>query len=196
MCLIASENLVDEAKVRQVLQASSLFKVLRMLLMDAGTDDVTACPAKFMAVIDLVEAIMLREKPRATAARHGFLLPQAPRSCSKKLLFRVDAVLKVKDGDAAPDEQAREALGAIVERAKRVVASLEAWQKNVLPRSLAAMRHQVRRISHTKTYTCSSCLHTRFAYRDIVNDKSHVFKYKGDLGGNRESSPARQKVTN
>ena len=202
LCCLASflnvpdriRNLVDEAKVRQVLQASSLFKVLRMLLMDAGTDDVTACPAKFMAVIDLVEAIMLREN--LAPLLHG--TGSAATSTSellKKLLFRVDAVLKVKDGDAAPDEQAREALGAIVERAKRVVASLEAWQKTFAAIIGGDAPSSTQDLTYEDLYMQLMSTHA-FAYRDIVNDKSHVFKYKGDLGGNRESSPARQKVTN
>jgi len=108
----------------------------------------------------------------------------------KKLLFRVDAILKVKQGDAAPDEQSREALASIVDGSKGVLAALEALEKKIADTVGGLALGEV---GYEEVYA-QRMLKYSFAYRDIVNDPAHSFKYREELASDRESSPARQKA--
>merc|ERR1712166_224670 len=186
--------------LRRALQSSPLIKVLQSVMMATETDDVLERPQRYVAIVGLLSAM----------SKHAAIVglvdvgagPTSPYEQLKKLRFKVDALVQMEDGDAeskgagkATKKKTKKLLEQMKAHIVDATAAVDAWRLTSPPeRANSGGGGSGDGSDGYETLYAMRMAKHHFAYRGILGDASHVFKYKSEIAGSKDAKPERQKA--
>jgi baculoviral IAP repeat-containing protein 6 len=189
---------INMQHVRRALESSPLVKVVQSVMMATETDDVQKRPARYATIVRLL----------ATMCKHEAVIglvdvgagPTSPYEQLKKLGFKVDALVTLEDADTGKDSAIKAKSKAknkkVLLDIKGMIAestdAVEAWRIATAGTDDGNGSNGAdNRGGGIETVYGQRMAKHHFAYRNIVNDSSHVFKYKKELNA-KDAKPERQ----
>lgn len=191
---------INAAHLRRTLEASPLVKVLQSVMMATETDDIQEHPDRYGAVVGLLAAM----------TKHEFLIglvdvgagPTSPYQQLLKHKHKVDTLVKTEDGEGGSSgndklrkKETKKQLVQIQGHIATTIEAVKAWLLTA-PVERAQSAGEGGGSSGDDLYALYADMIAKhhFAYRSLVKDTSHVYKYKSELGSSTDAKPERQKA--
>jgi len=191
---------VNMGHLRRALEASPLVKVLQSVMMATETDDVLERPQWYVAIVRLLS--MMSKHAAIVGLVDVGAGPTSPYEQLKKLRFKVDALVQMEEGAEAKDAGSKAAtkkktsklLHEMKSHIVEATVAVDAWRLSSPPERADSGGSAADGSDGYETLYAVRMAKHHFAYRSILGDASHVFKYKSEIASSKDAKPERQKA--